>query len=192
MLYTTIENIQRRLRGRLSVQQQNLIPTATANEVDTELIQQITNQIEAKINLALSQVYLLPIPKNAIAAKKILESIVEKLIVSEIATVHFQQSQSSELGGDAGFGAVLRKQAVEELEAILHGHGIFIPGITSAPPTNATEGMIRQPLVLPDVQLIPERDRADTFIRSYSYVVQTSKPEIEEIDFGYPSKKRFF
>ena len=180
MYYTTIKNIRRRLQGRLNVRDyNNLIPGAASKEVDNELIDQVGNQIEARLNLALAQIYLLPIPPEAEYAFLVLESIVEKLVVSELATVHFQQTQSPELGGDAGFGAILRKQAIEELEAILHGHGVFIPGITQPP----SEGTYRQPLLLPGVRLIPEAQQPDTFTRSYSFVAQKKIPETEKIEW---------
>ena len=177
MIYTTTDNITRRLRGRLQVANGSLIPGATAQQVDPYLIEQIGEQIEAKVNLALSQIYKLPIPLTSIQALKIIESIVEKLIISEIATVHFQQTQTPELGGDAGFGAVLRKQAVQELESILSGHGIYIPGIMEKPVPNAMMGTYIQPLVLPEVELIAEEDQADTFTRSFSYVENVELPE---------------
>lgn len=177
MIYTTTDNISRRLRGRLEVANTNLIPAATARTVDPNLIIQIGDQIEAKVNLALSQIYKLPIPQTSTQALKIIEGIVEKLIVSEIATTHFQQTQSPELGGDAGFGAVLRKQAIQELEAILSGHGIYIPGIMEKPVPNAMMGTYNQPLVLPGVKLLGEDEQEDTFTRSYSFLVREELPE---------------
>ncbi len=179
MIYTTVENIRRRLRGRLEIDNTNLIPSATAQQVDQDLITQVGEQIEAKINLALSQIYSMPIPLTAVEALKIIEGIVEKLIISEIATVHFQQTQSPELGGDAGFGAVLRKQAVQDLESLLHGHGIYIPGLMEKPQPNAMTGIYNQPLVLPGVDLKLEEDQADTFTRSYSFL---EKRELTEKD----------
>jgi hypothetical protein len=191
--FTTLDAISRRLRGRLELSKTALgggTGKLAAQQVDPQLLEQLGEQVEAKLLIALALIYVLPIPLDAATARIILGGIVEKLVVAEIVLTHFQQSQVPQMGGDAGFGSVIRKQAQEELEAIFAGHGIYIPGLMSPPVT--TPGSYRQPLVLPGVALKSELIQPDTLTRSYSLVEQrgSSIPDEEEIFFGYPSKRK--
>lgn len=193
--FTTSEAIARRLRGRLELSKPALgggTGGLAAQQVDLKLLEQLGEQVEARLVVALALIYVLPVPLQATAARIILGGIVEKLVVAEIATTHFQQSQVPQMGGDAGFGAVLRKQAQEELESIFAGHGVYIPGLMSPPVM--TPGSYRQPLVLPGVALKSELVQPDTLTRSYSIVEQRGSFEVdkeEEIFFGYsPGRKR--
>jgi hypothetical protein len=177
--YTTPEAIALRLRGRLEFNQsvtggafgQNL----GAKQVDFQLYEQVAQQVEAKLNMALSMIYELPIPLTAVDAIKILASIVEKFVVAEIASVHFQQVQSATEGGDAGFGAVMLKQAKEECQVI----GINYPGIAVAPaiPFNRPEAM-----VLPGVRI--KAEIPDIISRGYNFVVQRNPEKASSIDWG--------
>jgi hypothetical protein len=190
--YTTTDAIARRLRGRLEVNKPALgggTGGLAAQQVDLLLIEQVGVQIEARLNVALAEIYVTPIPVGATTARIILGGIVEKLVVAEIVMTHFQQSQVPQMGGDAGFGAVIRKQAQEELESIFGGHGIYIPGLMSPP--IAMPGSYRQPLVLPGVPLKSDLLQPDTLTRSYSVVERRDDAvpgRDEEIDFGYPSR----
>ncbi len=170
MKYATIDQIRNWLRGRLEVPGTPLFAGAAAGKVDDSLINQIGEIVEAKIDMALAQIYKLPIPDSATQAKMIVGGIVQKLIVSEIALVHFQQTINPEQGGDAGFGAVIRKQAVQDLEALLLGHGVYIPGITQPKQANLQMGMHLQPLVLPGVPLLSEAEQPDTISRNYTFL----------------------
>ena len=179
--YTTTDDIRRRLRGRLEVQGGGLYKGAAAAIVDNELIEQIGQQIETMVELGLGQIYKLPIPYTATYAMQLIKSIVEKLIISEIAVTHFQQLQSAELGADQGFGAVLKKQAVEQLEMIMHGHGVYIPGIMNPPQENPSTGMFRQPIVLPGLTLLTSEEQPDIYSRNYSYVERRELSEDEQL-----------
>lgn len=176
--YTTPDAIALRLRGRLEFNQgisgsafgQNL----GAKQVDFQLYEQIGEQVEAKLNMALSMMYQLPIPQSALIAKKILSSIVEKFVVAEIASVHFQQVQSAADGGDAGFGAVMLKQAKEECQNI----GINYPGIATA---TATPFGRPESMVLPEVQI--KAEIPDIISRGYNFVVPRNLQRTS-IDWG--------
>jgi hypothetical protein len=164
-----------------------------AQQVDLLLIEQLGTQVEVRLDVALAQIYMLPVPEGATTARIILGGIVEKLVVSEIAITHFQQSQVPQMGGDAGFGSVIRKQAQEELESLFAGHGIYIPGLMSPPVS--MPGSYRQPLVLPGVPLKSDLIQPDTLTRTYA-IVETREgakplPE-EEINFGFPVRRRYF
>jgi hypothetical protein len=177
--YTTRAAISRRLRGRLEVSGSPLIGSAGAGKVDPELIDSLAHQIEARIDIALGQIYRLPISADCTAALFIVGSIVEKLIVSEIALTHFQYVQNPQTGGDMGFGSVIRKQALEELESLLHGHGVYIPGVMNPPNPLG----IQQPLILPDVMMNSDRQMPDSFSRNYSVVGKRETLKAWEIEF---------
>ena len=181
--YTSIENIARRLRGRLNVNVTKSpgLVNAASGTVDTELILQVAEQIETKLELALGQIYEIPIPQTATSALQILSAIAEKLIVSEIALTHFQQQVNPETGADMGFGSALRKQAFEEAEMIFGGHGVYVPGIMNRPANAPVLGEAKQPIVLPGVKLLSSEARPDTFSRNYSYVERRKLPEEQQL-----------
>lgn len=176
--YTTAENIARRLKNRLELN--NAPPTlgATqalgAKQVDYSLYEQLGSQVESKLDMALGMMYELPVPNDAKDAINILASIVEKFVVAEILATYYQQSQNAQMGGDQGYGAVLFKQAKEECAAI----GITLPGLAATPsnPMNRVE-----PLVLPGV---PKKgDIPDIISRSYSFTGQKTSAVVD-IDWG--------
>ncbi|MFN6560040.1 MAG: hypothetical protein RMY28_009550 [Nostoc sp. ChiSLP01] len=175
--YTTSEAIARRLKNRLELKDgpPTLGQTQSlgAKQVDYSLYEQLGEQAEAKLNMALSMLYELPVPNDATEALKILASIVEKFVVAEILSVHYQQTQGE--GGDQGYGSVLFKQAKEECQAI----GITLPGITpqASTPFNRVEA-----LVLPRV---PKKGEIpDVVSRSYSLVEQRNPTAASSIDWG--------
>lgn len=186
--YTSAQKIAARLRGRLEVPNANAggIPFGSspsslgAQQVDLGLLEQIGIQVEAKVDSVLYLIYVLPVPDTATQAKEIIGSIVEKFVLSELAEVYFQQSQNPELGGDAGFGSVMRRQAQQELQALCAGHGIYVPGLMPAP-TTASYG--QQPIVLPGVRL-RGGDIPDTITRNYTVVATRSGGKASEIDWG--------
>lgn len=180
--YTTIANIARRLRGRLNVvTDSNSLSNAGGGTVDKQLILQVAQQIESKLDIALGQIYKLPIPQNANVALQIIGAIAEKLIVSEIALTHFKIQVNPETGADMGFGNSLRKQAFEEAEAIFSSHGVFVPGIMSRPPNNPMIGESKQPLVLPGVQLLSSEARPDTYSRVDSINYDRTLPAEQQL-----------
>lgn len=178
--FTSIKNIARRLRGRLNVNINSStgeLSNAASGTVDELLILQVAEQIESKLELALGQIYEVPIPQSATFALQIIGAIAEKLIVAEIALTHFQTQLNPETGADMGFGSALRKQSFEDAEAILGGHGVYVPGIMARPTNNPTVGETKQPLVLPGLKLLADSDRPDTFSRNDSCVFTRDLPE---------------
>lgn len=178
--YTSVMNISRRLRGRVNVVE-NGLQNAGSGTVDNMLILQIAQQVETKLDLALGQIYELPIPQNAHAALQVIGSIAEKLVIAEIALTHFKMQVNPETGADMGFGSSYRKQAFEEAEAIFGGHGIYVPGIMNRPVNSPMTGESKQPLVLPGVKLLSSSDRPDTFSRNDSCVFQRELPEEQQL-----------
>lgn len=180
--FTTVANISRRLRGRLNVN--NNLNTALINAasgtVDDNLILQVAEQIESNIELGLSQIYCMPVPQTATQSLRILGAIAEKLIISEIALTHFVMQTNPEMGADMGYGNALRKQAFEQMESILGGHGIYVPGIMGRPVNNPTVTETIQPLVLPGLKLIPSQERPDTYTRNYSCVETRTTPPVPD------------
>jgi hypothetical protein len=137
------------------------------------LYEQLGEQVEAKLEMALSMMYELPVPNDASQSLKILASIVEKFVVAEILSTHYQQTQGE--GGDQGYGAVLFKQAKEECQAI----GITLPGLAATPSTPF--GRV-EPMVLPGV---PKKGEIpDIVSRSYSIVEQRNPTAASLIDWG--------
>jgi hypothetical protein len=180
--YTSIDNIARRLRGRLNVTiNPGQLNNAASGTVDSLLISQVAEQIESKLELALGQIYEVPIPQTANAALQIIGAIAEKLIVSEITLTHFQMQMNPETGADMGFSNALRKQAFEDAEAIFGGHGVYVPGIMNRPSNSPMTGEAKQPLVLPGVKLLSSSDRPDTFSRNDSCVFNRDKPKEEKL-----------
>lgn len=176
--YTTPSAIALRLRGRLELNEtihgtafgQNL----GAKQVQFELYEQVASQVEAKLDMGLGMMYELPVPQEASEARKILASIVEKFTVAEILSVHYQQSQNPQMGGDMGYGAVLLKQAKEECQAI----GIDLPGLTAGVNPLLPR---REVMVLPGV---PKKgDIPDVITRNYSVTVQRNPDAANQIQF---------
>lgn len=179
--YTSVMNIARRLRGRVNVEQNGQLNNAASGTVDNMLILQIAEQVETKLDMALGQIYELPVPQNAHSALQIIGAIAEKLVIAEIAQTHFKMQVNPETGADMGFGSSMRKQALEEAEAIFGGHGIYIPGIMNRPPNSPAVGESKQPLVLPGLKLLKSGDRPDTFSRNDSCVFARELPEEQQL-----------
>lgn len=182
--YTSTEAIARRLRGRLNVNITNntgQLVNAASGTVDSLLIEQVAEQVESKIELALGQIYVIPIPQTARTTLQILGAIAEKLIVSEIALTHFKMQVNPETGADMGFGNALRKQAFDDAEMIFAGHGVYVPGIMNRPANNPAVGESKQPIVLPGLKLIPSNEQPDTYTRNYSGVERRQLAEEEQL-----------
>lgn len=118
LLYTTKEAIANRLRGRLTVGGPSLPFGPTT--VDDNLIRQVGEQVEARVNAKLKGVYRLPL----IGSHPVLTSAVEKLILCELLPVHSveeEQSISSNQGVDRSYVGLVCRQGKAELEEILSG-----------------------------------------------------------------------
>lgn len=189
MNYTTVEAIADRLNFILEVTPPTFGSNLGAKQVNPALLQRVGEQVEAKLNAALRQVYQpVPIPSMYSEAHLILAPIVEKHVCSEILIAHFVPATGPQLSGDGGLRSVLRKEAQEETAALFVTHGIYIPGLMPEPGTYLP-GKTIQPIVLPGVPLKLERDQPDTLTRNYSYVAQRGAPTRDartdkEIDWG--------
>lgn len=175
--YTTPSAIARQLRSRLDLipQDSPYFQSLGAKEVDYSLYEQIGEQVEARVDMGLGMLYVLPIPINATQAKAIIASIVEKFVVAEILAVHYQQSQNAESGGDLGYGSVLLKQAKEECYAI---------GLEWGNTTTARNPLSpnREYMVLPGVPV--KEEIPDVITRNYSvFVPRPPMGDIEDLEF---------
>jgi hypothetical protein len=188
MKYTTVENIARRLRGRLNI---NVIPgvddslgygTAVAgNTVDSALITQLADEKEAYIDLILSQIYVTPLRLSSDVTVNILRDISECLTISALMQVHFEGTNPVLQASDAGQASMdLRRHAEFLLQAICAGTNIWIP-TTPTVDTRNLDGQ-RQPLRLPGEVLLGQSDIPDTITRNYTV---TSKKSLPSEDISY-------
>jgi hypothetical protein len=118
LLYTTTDAIARRLRGRLQVGGLDL-PFQPTN-VDDDLIAQIGDQVEAKVNARLRAVYKVPLSGQ----HPILAGIVEKLTCGEILATHMMGEEQITTGGnpsDRSYAGFLIRDAQKDLDAIASG-----------------------------------------------------------------------
>jgi len=111
-LYTTVEAIALRLRGRLLTESDGSFFAPTV--VDTDLIYQVLEQVEARINAKLTGRYQLPLK----SVHPVLASIAEKLVICDLMATHFIDTGNNEPGG---FGRLMCSQGAAELEDILSG-----------------------------------------------------------------------
>jgi hypothetical protein len=113
LTYTTKEAISNRLRGRLTVggPQVPFAPTT----VDDNLIVQVGEQVESRVNAQLKTVYKLPLktPTNPILA-----SIVEKGVICELMGTHYV---GQEANPQDGYGRMMCKQFQAELAEVVTG-----------------------------------------------------------------------
>jgi hypothetical protein len=175
-LYTTSENLARKLRGRLRIADTPSVDTLTGygqavagNTVDNELIDQILNQTESYINLALSQIYEVPLKLTNTVTSDIMADITESICISKLIQVHYEGTSPVSGAADVSGAAMdLRKHGELLLAAITAGHNIFTP--TFPQPQNKNPGMTEiQPLVLPGEILLSRADRPDTITRNYTF-----------------------
>lgn len=196
--YTTVENIARRLRGRLEIENQppvaialgqsvNYGSTIGGQVVDPYLLEQIGFQKEAYINLILSQIYALPLSLTHPITKQIMAEITECLVISAVLKVHYQGSLAG-TGSDAqGLGVDLDRQAYMLLASLTIGHNIYIPMVTNPPMQQTYPGtMPPQPLVLPGEQLL-YKDQPDTIHRVYNVIGYRKDYVLDTVDWWGPN-----
>lgn len=148
LLYTTKEAIANRLKGRLVVggSQVPFQPTT----VDDNLLEQIGEQVEARVKARLKTVYRLPLTSD----HSVLASVVEKGVICELMGTHFVGQEGSEEGG---FGRMMCSQFASELNDIINGT-IGLDGETLATgsevpiASNLTIAGQRAPIVSPTRQ----------------------------------------
>ena len=109
--YTTIAAVGNRLRGRLQVSGGGLFePTV----VDNGLIEQVLQQVEARMNAQLGRRYRLPLRST----HPVLASIAEKLCICDLMGTHFIGDGQNEPGG---YGRLMCSQGAAELQEVLAG-----------------------------------------------------------------------
>lgn len=131
--YINIDNLTRKLKGRLSLIEDESTPIygeqIPDQKVDIELVYTIAEQKENFLELILDQIYLMPL-KNK---HPIIEDIIESLALSELIRIHFQGAGFASLGIDlSGAGADTRTHANNLLAMLTSGFNLYIPGV----PTN--------------------------------------------------------
>lgn len=109
LIYTSVEAIEKRLQGWAEV---NNPPSAFgASQVDSELILQVAEQNEAKVNRVLGKRYQMPL----IGTYPELASVVEKLTICELVGQLYAGQEPSEPGG---YGALMCSQGKAEFKAL--------------------------------------------------------------------------
>lgn len=113
LIYTTEAAIARRLKGRLQI-------GGTASPfgeqvIDPDLITQIGEQVEARVNAKLKQIYKFPLVSTSHPE---LASIVEKMAIAELVPVYFSGNDSDQI---SNYGQLMAAQGGTELEAIASG-----------------------------------------------------------------------
>jgi hypothetical protein len=109
LLYTTTDAIARRLNGWATVNQ--TAGSFGASEIDSELIEQIAEQVEARANQVLSQRFQMPLLLSHLE----ISSCVEKLIICELIGQLYAGQEPSESGG---YGALMCAKGSAELKAL--------------------------------------------------------------------------
>ena len=123
LTYTTIDAIERRLTGRLSIGG-GQAPYGKIS-VDRDLFDQVGAQVEAKINAELAGAYKLPLNAATITntdSRPILAAIVEKGVVCELADVHFFATEEGN-----SYGKEMCRQFKADLAALVSGE-LRLPG----------------------------------------------------------------
>jgi hypothetical protein len=109
LTYTTVEAIERRLKGWATINAQPTVFGTT--QLDEDLVLQLAGQAEARINQVLRDRYQLPL---AIAHEEI-ASVAEKLTICQLIGQLYAGQEPSEKGG---YGALMCSQGERELAAL--------------------------------------------------------------------------
>ena len=109
LTYTTVEAIQRRLVARLQVG--GVSHPMGPQTINLDLVNQIGEQVEARVNAKLGGVYQLPLTGPV----PVVQSIVEKFILSELLPVHQVDDPKDSLR------AIVRREAEKELKEVCEG-----------------------------------------------------------------------
>ena len=125
LIYTDATAIQQRLKGRLSIGGPQ--SAFGSPSVDEALLEQIGEQVEAKVNAVLRQSYQFPLAAATelnTESRPLMAAIVEKGIICEISDTHFYTSEEGN-----SYGRQMCKDFAAELMAIESGN-IRLPGET--------------------------------------------------------------
>lgn len=128
--YINIDNLTRKLKGRLSLVEDDNAPiyggTTPEQRVDIDLVYTIAEQKENFLDLILDQIYNMPLRNR----HPIIEDIIESLALSELIRIHFQGAGFASLGIDlSGAGADTRNHANNLIAMLTTGFNLFIPGV---------------------------------------------------------------
>jgi hypothetical protein len=173
--YATTEQVQRLLETRLQVNgaiNSSFGSAFGAQKINPLLLAESQESIEASVDATLSLIYQLPIV--SIEALNILRSIVCKLVVADIIPIHFFATSNPQIGGDSGFGAVVRNEGIKELERYTAGYGVYYPSNGGSSVVPRTGNQIQQCIPLPGVLLKPTSQVNRTIQPFDCYSVDTS------------------
>lgn len=184
MLYTTLDKLARKLRGRLKLGTDlpseseinnslgNLLaynPAASDSVVDLLLVQDIADNTDAYIGLLLSQIYKMPLTLQSEITANVMASISEGLILSHLIATHFTGTPGIIASDTSNASADFRRGAEFLLSQILAGSGVFFPQSIQSPAPNINVPEAT-PLRLPGEILLGQSERPDTISRNYSFV----------------------
>lgn len=181
MRYATVDQVMLLLETRLQLMgaSGSFGKTLGAQQIKPELIEQQGSSIEASVDATLDLIYVLPI--TSVPALEILRGILCKLTVADVIPAHFFASMNPQMGGDAGFGGLLRNEGIKELERYTAGFGVYYSaGATTAIPR--TGNQVQQAVPLPGVSLKPTTDVRRTLTPFEAYPV-SRQPQRGESDF---------
>lgn len=141
--YTTTDAIGLRLTGRLLVDSS---PSAFGQtEVNSDLIDQVGAQVEARVDAEIRKVYEFPLRTNS---QPLLASIVEKLTICEIIGTYFYGKAESD---DGGYGKLMCSQGMAELMAIGAGEVVLDGELPRSSPVNFSSSFSRAQLRNPGI-----------------------------------------
>lgn len=136
MKYTTQGNIALRLAKRLQV---GGAPQTYGKDVlDPALLELVSVQVEARLELSLAALYLFPLQLTEPNTVAIVGSCVEKLILGEVLPVHF----FAEVGKEGGLRKVMADEGLAELKALQDGT-VKLDGERITPQQGYLSGAVR-------------------------------------------------
>ena len=121
MLYTTNEKINTRLRQRLQLG--GVQSTFGRSVIPEPEVEQIANQVEARVNMRLKSKYRLPLRLTDADAANAISSIVEKLTICDLIAPYFAGVDPSQEGGYIRdqFCVQGNKELDELIESVIDG-----------------------------------------------------------------------
>jgi phage gp36-like protein len=127
--YTTEDSIMRRLKGRLELLSGSAFGRTN---VDTQFVEQLADQADARLEGVLKRVYAWPLKSNA---HPFLAEFVELRVCCQIIPTYYQGVDVSD---DRGFGSNCCKEADKLLKELLEGAIVLdgeamLPSQTPAP-----------------------------------------------------------
>jgi hypothetical protein len=191
-IYTTKEQIGRKLRGRLRVLDplplSNIAgygQTVTSQAIDPDLLEEVLDQEEAFLNLCLGQFYQMPLRLQSDVTVKVLNQIIDNLVISHLLQIHFEGTSPMSGAGETGnMISDLRRKGEILLAKITAGSNVF-DSVSPGPQGTGFPSEI-QPLVLPGELVLSRGDRPDLITRNYSVteINETSAKYRKEFPFA--------